>query len=185
MSDPNVVMILEKKTNIAMFILGVVRRNSFPYPRRQINVAYSKNVEMPYFIHNKIGIFSWSNYVFCPKQYKAITKIALSPYHICIHIFLYCRYKMSLNRWIQFLNRNIYIEIDMICDKIYHIIFGQLVYPWSVHTSISWEKKHALQGMNRNDKWEICVCYRFKISAANIAMEMKIIGICKLGKAYW
>ena len=154
MSDPNVVMILEKKTNIAMFILGLVRRNSFPYPRRLINVAYSKNVEMQYFIHNKIGIFSWSNYVFCPKQYKAITKIALSPYYICRHIFLYCRYGIGLNRWIQFLNRNgfsitfrcIYIEIDMICDKIYHIIFGQLVYPWSVHTSISWEKITRITG---------------------------------------
>ena len=142
MSDPNVVMILEKKTNIAMFILGLVRRNSFPYPQRLINVAYSKNVEMQYFIHIKIGIFSWSNYVFCPKQYKAITKIALSPYYICRHIFLYCRYGISLN----IASRCIYIEIDMICDKIYHIIFGQLVYPWSVHTSISWEKITRITG---------------------------------------
>ena len=156
MSDPNVVMILEKKTNIAMFILGLVRRNSFPYPRRLINVAYSKNVEMQYFIHNKIGIFSWSNYVFCPKQYKAITKIALSPYYICSHIFIYGRYGMSLSRCIKMLNQKtlnyclfdwcIYIEIDMICDKIYHIIFGQLVYPWSVHTSISWEKITRITG---------------------------------------
>ena len=118
MSDPNVVMILEKKTNIAMFILGLVRRNSFPYPRRQINVAYSKNVEMQYFIHNKIGIFSWSNYVFCPKQYKAITKIALSPYYICRHIFLYCRYGISLNRWIQFLNHVFEDSVWKLCLSI-------------------------------------------------------------------
>ena len=130
MSDPNGVMILEKKTNIAMFILGLVRGNSFPYPRRQINVAYSKNVEMQYFIHNKIGIFCWSNYVFCPKQYKAITKIALSPYYICSHIFLYCRYGMSLNRWIKlWIERCINKEIDIICDRIYHIILGS----WYIH----------------------------------------------------
>ena len=140
MSDPNVVMILEKKTNIAMFILGLVRRNSFPYPRRLINVAYSKNVEMQYFIHNKIGIFSWSNYVFCPKQYKAITKIALSPYYICSHIFLYCRYEIGINIWIKFwieilkvdfsfMSRCTYIEIDMICNE-YIISFLD---SWCIH----------------------------------------------------